>query len=195
VFLVGFCVTLFRGEFGDAAFAGFDVVLVGAFAVFMWRQSRLKVIVHDSGLQVVNYLSTFHVAWNAIERFDSSLGYWGIQVRMKDGRTVWLNAIQKWNISAWLNRLTRARRRTRRRGPCCSGCWPRWSWSSRVAYVRRSLATSTPGTCVNTWLAVPIFHSGLGTSGSSSPSSTKPCLKNGSRIIHSGRWKYHCSTG
>jgi hypothetical protein len=108
VFLVGFFVTLFRGDFGDAAFAGLDVVLVGAFAAFMWRQSRLKVIVHDSGLHVVNYLSTFHVAWNSIERFNSSLGYWGIQVKMKDGRTVWLNAIQKWNISAWLNRLTRA---------------------------------------------------------------------------------------
>jgi hypothetical protein len=74
----------------------------------MWRQSRLKVIVHDSGLHVVNYLSTFRVAWDSIERFNSSLGYWGIQVKMKDGRTVWLNAIQKWNISASLNRLTRA---------------------------------------------------------------------------------------
>jgi hypothetical protein len=47
-------------------------------------------------------------AWDSIERFDSSLGYWGIRMMMKDGRSVWLNAIQKWNISAWLNRFTRA---------------------------------------------------------------------------------------
>ncbi len=108
VFLVGFFVTLFRGDFADAAFAGFDGVAVGAFAVFMWRQSRLKVVVHDTGLHVVNYLSTFRVAWDSIERFDSSFGYWGIRVKMKHGRTIPLNAIQKWNISAWLNRLTRA---------------------------------------------------------------------------------------
>jgi hypothetical protein len=108
VCLVFFFVTLLRGDFGDAAFAGFDVVAVGAFAVLMWRQSRLQVVVHDTGLHVVNYLSTFRVAWDSIERFNSSLGYWGIQVKMKDGRIVWLNAIQKWNISASLNRLTRA---------------------------------------------------------------------------------------
>jgi hypothetical protein len=108
VFLVGLFVTLFRGDNGDAAFAGFDVVAAGAFAAFMWRQSRLKVVVHDTDLHVVNYLSTFRVAWDSIERFDSSHGYWGIGVKLKDGRTVGLNAIQKWNISAWLNRLTRA---------------------------------------------------------------------------------------
>jgi hypothetical protein len=108
VFLVGFFATLFRGDFGDAAFAGFDGVAAGVFAVFMWRQSRLKVVAYDTGLHVVNYLSTFRVAWNSIERFDSSLGYWGIRVKMKDGHTILLNAIQKWNISAWLRRLTRA---------------------------------------------------------------------------------------
>lgn len=61
VFLVGLFVTLFRGDFGDAAFASFDVVAVGAFAVLMWRQSRLEVVVQDTGLHVVNYLSTFRV--------------------------------------------------------------------------------------------------------------------------------------
>jgi Bacterial PH domain len=108
VFLVSLFVTLFRGDFGDAAFAGFDLVAVGAFVVLMWRQSRLEVVVQDTGLHVVNYLSTFRVPWDSIERFDSSFGYWGIRVMMKDGRSVTLNAIQKWNIAAWLNRLTRA---------------------------------------------------------------------------------------
>ena len=27
---------------------------------------------------------------------------------LKDGRIVWLNAITKWNIAVWLNRVTRA---------------------------------------------------------------------------------------
>ena len=107
-FLVFFLVALLRGDFGDAAFAGFDVVAVGALAVLMWRQSQLQVVVHDTGLHVVNHLSTFGVAWDSIERFDSSFGYWGIRVMMKDGRIIWLNAITKWNIAAWLNRLTRA---------------------------------------------------------------------------------------
>jgi Bacterial PH domain len=53
----------------------------------MWRQSRLQVVVHDTGLHVVNYLSTFRVPWDSIERFDSFFGYWGIRVMMKDGRT------------------------------------------------------------------------------------------------------------
>jgi hypothetical protein len=107
-FLVFFFVTLFRGDFGDAAFAGFDVVAVGAFSVLMWRQSRLQVVVHDTGLHVVNYLSTFHIPWDSIERFDTSFGYWGIRVMRKDGRIITLNAITKWNIAVWLNRLTRA---------------------------------------------------------------------------------------
>jgi hypothetical protein len=42
----------------------------------MWRQSRLQVVVHDTGLYVVNYLSTFRVAWDSIDRFDSTFGYW-----------------------------------------------------------------------------------------------------------------------
>ena len=32
----------------------------------------------------------------------------GIRVITKDGHVIWLNAIQKWNIAVWLNRLTRA---------------------------------------------------------------------------------------
>jgi hypothetical protein len=31
-----------------------------------------------------------------------------IAVMMKDGRIIRLNAITKWNIAVWLNRLTRA---------------------------------------------------------------------------------------
>lgn len=74
----------------------------------MWRQSRLEVVVQDTGLHVVNYLSTFRVPWDSIERFDSSFGYWGIRVIRKDGRIATLNAIQKWNIAVWLYRPTRA---------------------------------------------------------------------------------------
>jgi Bacterial PH domain len=74
----------------------------------MWRQSRLQVVVHDTGLHVVNYLSTFRVPWDSIERFDSFFGYWGIRVMMKDGRIVTLNATQKQTIAVWLHRLTRA---------------------------------------------------------------------------------------
>jgi hypothetical protein len=108
VSLVFFVVGLFRGDFGDAAWAGLNAVLVGAFAAFMWRQSRLRVVVRDDGLQVVNYLSTFRLRWDSIQRFDSCSGYWGIQVNLKDGHVKWLNAVQKWNIAVWLNRHTRA---------------------------------------------------------------------------------------
>jgi hypothetical protein len=46
------------------------------------------------------------VGFNRSLRFD----FWilGIRVMMRDGRIIWLNAITKWNIAAWLNRLTRA---------------------------------------------------------------------------------------
>jgi hypothetical protein len=50
----------------------------------------------------------FDVAWDSIERFDPSFGYWGIQVITKDGNVISLNAIQKWNIWVWLHRFTRA---------------------------------------------------------------------------------------
>ncbi len=99
VFLVFLFVTLFGGDFGDAAFAGFDVVAVGVFAVLMWRQSRLQVVGHDTDLHVVNYPSTFLVPWDSIERFDSPLGYWDIRVMMKDGRIIRLNAITKCGAS------------------------------------------------------------------------------------------------
>jgi hypothetical protein len=108
VFLVFFFVTLFRGDFGDAAFAGFDAVAIGAFAVLMWRQSRLRIVANEECLTVVNYLSTSHLPWTSIDRFDSSTGYFGIRAIMKDGRIVSLNAVQKWNLAVWLHRLTRA---------------------------------------------------------------------------------------
>jgi hypothetical protein len=97
VCLVLLFVTLFRGDFGDSAFAGFDVLAVGAFAALMWRQSRIQVVVQDTGLYVVNYLSTLRVPWDSIERFDSSFKYCGIAVMMKDGRIIRCSA------SSWLN--------------------------------------------------------------------------------------------
>jgi hypothetical protein len=108
VFLVGLFVSLFRGDFGDAAFAGFDVVAAGAFAALMSRQSRLRIVANEEDLTVVNYLSRFHLPWTSIARFDSSTGYFGIRAIMKDGRIVSLNAVQKWNLAVWLHRLTRA---------------------------------------------------------------------------------------
>jgi hypothetical protein len=106
-------VTAAQRRFDVSLWALLDAAFSGAAALGFWRQSRLRIHADEEGLTIVNYLSSRRIAWTDMDRFDSSTGYLGTRLLLRDGTIVLLNALQKANAASWLGWETRADRLTK----------------------------------------------------------------------------------
>jgi hypothetical protein len=80
--------------------------MFGLISWFVLRATTVRVEARDRGLRVVNYIRTYDLPWEQIDKFTATNGYWGVLARLHSGRTIALNAVQKSNVSTWSHRET-----------------------------------------------------------------------------------------
>ncbi len=91
---------------GGLAAGGVGSALVAALVRRMSIHPR--VLLTDSGVEVINPWGTASFTWAEISGSDA--GYSGVAIRSRSGRSVSAWAVQKSNLSTWLGRQTRADR-------------------------------------------------------------------------------------
>ena len=123
---------------GDVAVAlWFCLMIVAGAATATTYAHRSRVTCTPNELVIVNLLRERRLNWGAIATAES--GYWGVVIRLKNGRRVTATAVQKSNLSELLGRRTRSDD-PRRRHQCTSvaaaltpaGC-PVDRWAQRGA--------------------------------------------------------------
>jgi len=76
-------------------------------AVVVWRAAiRPRVVLGDTGVEVVNPWTRRMLAWSDVLWADP--GYSGVTISSRSGRSVTAWAVQKSNFSTWTKRTTRA---------------------------------------------------------------------------------------
>lgn len=101
------------GKSGRWVTAGFAIAAVGVwllYAALVSRLTRVRLVVDQSGLTVINYLRTHSLRWEEIRGFRAAGAYWGISIDLRNGKTINANAVQKSNLMTMLNIPSRADR-------------------------------------------------------------------------------------
>jgi hypothetical protein len=92
------------GPVGDRA-VGVGLLLVGVTGLYL-AVFRIRVVVTTDQLHIYNPFRTRVVSLGDIDRVEQE--YEGMKLRLKNGKAITVTAIQKWNVSVWLGRTTRA---------------------------------------------------------------------------------------
>jgi hypothetical protein len=66
------------------------------------RAGVLKVVASEHGLRVVNYFRTYALGWDEIESFSAANANLGVSAKLSSGQIIRLNAIQKANLTTWM---------------------------------------------------------------------------------------------
>ena len=95
-------------EGSEAVWGVASAALFALIVLPVWRMARLRLSVGDGGVTIVNVLSTRHLPWEQIARFEVGWAYWGISAVCIDGRSVLVNAVQKSNVAHVTRQRTHA---------------------------------------------------------------------------------------